>query len=252
MSDRSDTIYLDYNSTTPVLPEVVEAMRRSMEPRHGNPSSLHARGRAGRALLEESREAILATLVGEGGELVFTSGGSESNALAILGTLHDSAPGHPTPGHPTRSAEHVAPADPPHAVVAAIEHPSTIEVYRRLERSGRISVTWVPPGENGRVPPRAIREALRPETALVSLHHANNETGVIQDVHGVAKICRSRNVAFHCDAVQTLGKLGVVQKRADDGNSAGSVQTNAVPRVGGVLGRVKGSGLELRRLCGSA
>ncbi len=199
---RAD-IYLDHNATTPVLPDVIAAVARAMEPGGGNPSSLHARGRAARALLEDSREAVLSRLHGDGGELVFTSGGSESNALAIAGVLSARSPGALSSRGRRRSGS----GEAPHAVVGTTEHPSTLDIYGRLEADGIVRVTRVGPDEHGRVSPGDIADAMRDDTAIVSLHHANSETGVVQDVGPVGEICRSRGVPFHCDAVQTLGKL---------------------------------------------
>lgn len=183
-------------------------MVEAMDSCHGNPSSLHRSGQSGRALLETSRDRILNCINGgssggERGNLVFTSGGSESNRLAIMATLEVATVVRKT----SREGVPEAAKDLPHAVVSMIEHPSTLEVYRRLEEKGLVDISWVAPGEDGRISPSRICQSLRPDTVLVSLHHANNETGVLQDIQGVARDCHSRGVLLHCDAVQTLGKV---------------------------------------------
>jgi cysteine desulfurase len=203
-----ERFYLDHNATTPQHPAVTEAMAEVLAAAFANPSSLHASGRAARAKLESSRERIAAALDGGEGELVFTSGASEANALAILGVLEAglerraSTPGSP----PIRGGA-------PHAVVSRVEHPSTREVYRRLEESGRVEVSWVAPSSGGRIDPGAMAAAIRPSTAIVSLLHASNETGVIQAVEELSVACRRQGVALHCDSVQTLGKVPLSLRR---------------------------------------
>src|SRR5262245_58564378 len=139
-------IYLDHNATTPIRPEALEALREASGPRYANPSSLHGPGRAARALLEDCRERIAARLGARAPEVVFTSGGTEANRLAILGAL--------APGAPSAS----------HAVVSAIDHPSTIDLYRQLEAERGLRVSWVGAGAAGVVDPAAFLAAIRPET----------------------------------------------------------------------------------------
>lgn len=175
-------------------------MRAAMSPQLANPSSLHQAGRAARSLLEDCRERLARRLGAAPAEILFTSGGTEANRLAILGALEareNRAAGGACSGAGSLS----------HAVSAAIEHPSTREVYRELEARGRLAVTWIAAGEDGRVRPAQVEAALRPETFLVSLMHANNETGVLQEVAAVSEICRGRGALLHCDAVQSLGKV---------------------------------------------
>lgn len=158
----------------------------------GNPSSLHGAGREARSALEECRERIAARLDGRSTGIVFTSGGTEANRLAILGAL---------------AGLRADGVERPHAVVAAIDHPSTLEIYHRLEAEGALEITRVPARPDGRTDPREVIEALRPATRIVSLLHGSNETGVIQDVRALGEACRIRKIALHCDAVQTLGKV---------------------------------------------
>lgn len=182
-------IYLDHNATTPIRPEVLEAMRRVSGAEYGNPSSLHRAGRAARSALEECRERIAACLGVRPVEIVFTSGGTEANRLAVLGAL--------APGNRHGSS---------HAVVSAIDHPSTVDLFHQLAGEG-LRITWIQAGPGGKVDSREAAAAIQPETRIVSLHHSNNETGVIQDIGPLASACRERGVLLHCDAVQSLGKV---------------------------------------------
>jgi len=186
--------YFDHNATTPTKPEVLEVVRRTERDFFGNPSSLHSFGRKARALLEEGREKLGELLGVRGAELVFTSGGTEANRLAIEGAL-----------------ERVK-GSSCHAVVSAIEHPSVLEVYEHLGSGGWLETTLVPAGEDGGVRPGSLLAALRSGTRLISLQHANNETGVIQDVPGLVEGLRERAEDLplvHVDAVQSFGKLEV-------------------------------------------
>ena len=202
--------YLDHNASSPVRPGVLALVAEIEREAFGNPSSLHSSGRRARALLEEGRETIARHLEVRPAEIVFTSGGTEANRLAIEGALEGCLGGSRRPGSP-----------PPHAVVSGIEHPSVLGVYARLEARGVVTTTIVPAREDGRVPPAAVVEALRPETRIVSLQLVNNETGAVQDVAGVERVCRARRDAargggepllLHVDAVQALGKLPFVPR----------------------------------------
>jgi cysteine desulfurase len=177
-------LYLDHNATTPLRPEVVAAMTACLSGEPGNPSSLHGFGRAAARLREESR-ARLANAAGcESDEVVFTSGGTEADNLVLRGTLHG----------PKR-----------HVVTAATEHEAILQTVQSLDEGGGRS-TVLEVDTDGRVDPEAVARALRPETALVSIMAANNETGVLQPVEAIGAICRARGVAFHTDAVQCFGK----------------------------------------------
>src|SRR5437763_1705069 len=177
-------IYLDNNATSAVHPAVLEALRESLRDVYGNASSIHKEGQTARRRIEEARESVAALIGATAREIVFTSGGTESNNAAIFG-----AAGH-------------------HIVTTAIEHPSVLEPVGELERRGH-AVTIVPPSRHGQVPADAVIGALRDDTRLVAMMLANNETGVIQPVAEVARVCRERGIHLHCDAVQAAGKIDV-------------------------------------------
>lgn len=186
----SDPIYLDFNATTPPAPEVVRAMDEALREGWGNPSSSHPIGRRAREILDRAR-AEVASLLGAGvDEIAFTSGGTESDHAAILAT---------TEGLRDRGR---------HVVISAIEHPAIEEACRALETRGG-TVTRVGVGRDGRVDPDAVERAFRPDTVLVSVMHANNETGVIQPVEEVARRARRRGILVHTDAAQSVGKIPV-------------------------------------------
>src|SRR4029453_12321269 len=181
-------IYLDHNATTPVRPEVVEAMAAALRERWGNPSSTHAEGAAARAALERAREQV-AELVGvTAREVLFTSGATEANNMALRGVLAD--------------------ARGRHVVTTTVEHPSVDEPLRALEAEG-VAVTRVPVDAGGRLDPEAVAAALRDDTALLSVILANNETGVVQDAAKLAERAHARGVAVHFDATQAVGKIPV-------------------------------------------
>lgn len=182
-------IYLDYNATTPVAPSVHEAMTPFLTEHYGNPSSSHALGRACREAMEDARSKVAALLGADRDEIVFTSGGTESNNLAIQGLLMRDAPS--LSGH---------------LIISAVEHPAVVEPARYLERLG-FDLTVVGCDAEGRVDPARIAAAMRPNTRLVSIMHANNETGVLQPLREIADICHARNVRLHTDAAQTFGKI---------------------------------------------
>ncbi len=184
-------IYFDHHATTPVDPEVVAAMLPYFTERFGNPASRgHAYGQEAHRAVEEAR-AQLAALVGAAAEeIVFTSGATEADNLAVRGSVR--APGG--------SARHV--------VTTVLEHPAVLEPCRTLEREG-CTVTRIGVGPDGMVDPDAVREALRPDTALVSVMAANNEIGTIEPIAEIGEICRERGILFHSDAVQAVGRLPV-------------------------------------------
>jgi cysteine desulfurase len=169
-------------------------MRLASGSEFANPSSLHQAGRRARAALEDCRERIARRLSARAPEITFTSGGTEANRLAIAGAL---AAFRSRPGGLAGA----------HAVVSAIEHPSTRDVYRQLAEEDGLAVTWVGAGPDGRVDAGALERAIGPETVIVSLIHASNETGVIQDLEAAARACRGRGIPLHTDAVQSLGKI---------------------------------------------
>jgi len=185
-----DPIYLDYNATTPVAQEVIEAVIPALRDLWGNPSSGHVFGRRALEAVERARSQVAALLGCETDELVFTSGGTESDNAAIVGV-----------------AESLADRGR-HIVTSAIEHPAVDQACVYLERRGW-SVTRVPVDSNGRVDPAEVEAALNAETILVSVMHANNETGVIQPIREIADRVRPRGVVLHTDAAQSVGKIAV-------------------------------------------
>lgn len=181
-------IYLDNNATTAIHPDVLRTLETSLREVFGNASSIHQEGQAARRVIEEAREAVARLCGATPREIVFTSGGTESNNAAIFGA-------------PSRGGRH-------HIVTTAIEHPSVAEAVAELERRGE-GVTRVAPERSGIVPSARVLEAIEPNTRLVAMMLANNETGVLQPVKEVAYLCRERGIHFHCDAVQAIGKADV-------------------------------------------
>jgi cysteine desulfurase len=184
-----DPIYLDYNATTPPAPEVVDAMRGALDA-WGNPSSAHTYGRRARAAVERAREQVASLLGCEADEVLFTSGGTESDNAAILGVADALA---------LRGR---------HVVISAVEHAAVEQACRWLEDRGAL-LTRVPVDRSCRVTPGDIRDALRPDTVLVSILHAQNETGVLQPIAECAAYAREREIPFHTDAAQSVGKVRV-------------------------------------------
>ena len=181
-------IYLDYNASTPIDPAVRDVIRPLLEESYGNPSSGHWASAGPKAALETARAQVATLLACEADEIVFTSGGSEANNLALKGAFF------------ARGLESA------HIVVSAIEHPAVLEPCRFLERLGA-TVTRVPVDRFGLVDPGDVRKAIRPNTILVSIMHANNEVGSIQPIAEAAKIAREHGVRFHTDAAQSVGKI---------------------------------------------
>lgn len=181
-------IYLDFNASTPVAPEVAGAMRPLLETHYGNPSSIHWAGRPAHAAVDAARRQIAALLGSSSEEIVFTSGGSEANNLAIKGAFF-AARGRAN-----------------HIVTSQIEHPATLEPCRFLERLGA-EVTYLPVDGTGRLDPDDVRKAITDRTALVTIMHANNEVGTIQPIEDIARIARDRGVLMHTDAAQSVGKI---------------------------------------------
>ena len=182
-------IYLDHNATTPLCSEARAAMLPWLEDPAGNPSGIHAPGRRARAAVDDARDRIAALLGAKPHEIIFTSGGTESCNLAILGLArrHRSGRGH--------------------LVTAATEHHAVLHAMHSLARLDGFDLTEVPVDELGLIDPDRFASALRPDTILASVMSANNETGVIQPVEKLAALCRERGVLFHTDAVQAFGKI---------------------------------------------
>lgn len=194
---ESRAVYMDYAATTPVDPRVAAAMAEclTLEGCFGNASSTgHAFGSAARARVEKARKQVAALLRCESAAIVWTSGATESDNLAILGAARFNAPLNPHGGR--------------HIVTARTEHKAVLDPCKQLEKEG-FEVTYLKPDADGVVSPAQVAEALRPETVLVSLMHVNNEIGVIQDVAAIGRLCRERGVLFHVDAAQSAGKLPI-------------------------------------------
>ena len=207
-------IYLDYNASTPVDPAVAEAMRPFLAKHHGNPSSGHWASADAKAAIERARGQIAGLLGCFGDEIVFTSGGSEADNLALKGVffaLRDRGD---------------------HIITTAIEHPAIIEPCRFLERLGA-RVTYLSVDRSGRVDPDDLRKAITPRTILVSVMHANGEVGTIQPIEDCARIARDRGVLFHTDAAQSVGKIPV---------DAGALGVDLLSIVGHKLYAPKGIG----------
>lgn len=192
MIDRQDEpIYLDYAATTPLDPEVAAAMQACLDRRlPGNASSSHSAGYAARALVERARRQLAELVHADPATLIWTSGATESDNLAIVGAARYRS-------HRGR-----------HLITMRTEHKAVTDTFAALEREG-YSVTWLEPDGDGLLPLADLEAALRDDTQLVSVMHVNNETGVIQDIGAIGEMCRRREVLFHCDAAQSVGKLPV-------------------------------------------
>jgi cysteine desulfurase len=195
MSENTkNRIYLDYNASTPLDPRVAAVMRQVLEQDFGNPSSPHWAGAPAQARLERARGQLADLLGCLPEEVVFTSGGSESNNLALKGLYFASRRSHP------------------HIITTRVEHPAIVEPCRFLERLGA-RITWLPADATGRIDPDDLRRAITADTILVSIMHANNEVGTIQPVEDCARIAREHGIPVHTDAAQSVGKLPT---RVDD------------------------------------
>ncbi|HYK51267.1 MAG TPA: aminotransferase class V-fold PLP-dependent enzyme, partial [Terriglobales bacterium] len=188
-------VYLDNNATTPVLPEILAAMQPYFGEHFGNASSIHHHGQETRAAVERARESIAALLGCRASEIVFTSGGTEGDNLAIFGLENLGL---------AKSGSHV--------ITSTIEHHAVLNSCKHLETSG-CEVTYVPVDGSGQVDPDDVRRALRPNTRLITMMMANNETGVLQPVEEIGKIGAEADVYFHSDAVQAAGKVAIDVKR---------------------------------------
>ncbi|HUI54195.1 MAG TPA: cysteine desulfurase family protein [Bryobacteraceae bacterium] len=186
--------YFDHNATTPVAPEVLETMVSCLGQVYGNASSIHHFGQAAKQKLEAARRQIAALIHCQPAEAVFTGGGTEADNLAVLGAA--------------RAANGAASGRPTHVITSSIEHPAVLAACDQMEREG-VSVTRLPVNAGGMVNSDDVRRALRPETALVSIMHANNELGTVQPIAEIARVTREAGVPLHVDGVQALGKIPV-------------------------------------------
>ncbi len=214
-------VYLDNNATTPVLPEVFEVMRPYFSESFGNASSIHHHGQETRAAVEGARDSVAALLGCRASEIVFTSGGTESDNLAIAGLT--------------------APGD--HAITSSVEHHAVLHAVKHLEKTG-CEITCLPVDGRGLVDPEDVRRALRPNTRLISIMMANNETGVLQPFEEIGRIAAETDVFFHTDAVQAAAKIPIdVARIGCDALSISGHKIHAPQGVGALFVR-KGTRLQ--------
>jgi cysteine desulfurase len=187
-------IYLDHNATTPIRPEVLAAMMPYLTEEYGNAGSIHAFGQNARGAVEEARGRVAALAGARSADIMFTSGGTESNNHAILGAVG------------------AAPGKNKHVITSAIEHVAVLDACRALAKQG-IELTILPVRREGLVDPEDVRAAIRPETVLISVMLANNEIGVIEPIEEIGKIAEEKGIAFHADAVQAAGKIPIDVER---------------------------------------
>ncbi|MGH9780002.1 MAG: cysteine desulfurase NifS [Candidatus Acidiferrales bacterium] len=181
-------VYFDHNATTPLAREVLESMTPYLTEEFGNASSIHSVGQRARAGVENARAQVAALLGARDKEIIFTSGGTEADNMAIRGVV----------GASDRSRKHI--------VTSAIEHHAVLNTCQALEAEG-VAVTYVGVGRDGIIDPEDVRRALTPDTVLITIMHANNELGTVQPIAEIARIARERKIPFHTDAVQSAGKI---------------------------------------------
>ncbi|MFH1037395.1 MAG: cysteine desulfurase NifS [PVC group bacterium] len=210
------TVYLDHNATTPVREEVLEAMFAIYRGVTGNPSSIHAFGRAARKEVEAGRAKVAAAIGAKPEEIVFTGGGTEADNLAILGVAFANR----------KRGNHI--------ITSAIEHHAVLHACRFLEKEG-FSVTYLPVSGEGLVDPKELANEIRPETILITVMTANNEIGVIQPVEEIGEIAKARGVVFHTDAIQALGKIPFSVEKTEAGLAALSAHKVYGPKGVGAL-----------------
>ena len=186
-------VYLDYNATTPVDPAVFEAMTPYLAENFGNAGSIHSSGQRARSAVDAARESVAALVGAKSSEIVFTSGGTEADNLAIVGMVE----GALSAGNSVRRQ---------HVITSTIEHHAVLNTCQELEKRG-VEVSYVPVSAQGVIDPADLRRALRPETRLITVMHTNNELGTIQPIEEIGHIAKEAGVCFHCDAVQSAGKL---------------------------------------------
>lgn len=183
-------VYLDHSATTPVDPEVAKLMMTYYTEKYGNPSSVHSFGRDAKAALENARESVAKLLGAQATEITFTSGGTEADNLAIIGATQAQS----------KKGKHI--------ITSAVEHHAVLETCEFLEKNG-FELTIVPVNEEGLISVEDVEKAIRPDTILITIMHANNEVGAIQPIAEIGKLAREKGIVFHVDAVQSFGKIPI-------------------------------------------
>ncbi len=192
-------VYLDYNATTPVQPEVLDAMLPFFSGEFGNAASIHTPGQRARAAVETAREQVAALIGARAQEIVFTSGGTESDNHAVFGVVGQAF--LPVPSSTNADSS-------PHIITTAIEHEAVLNACQALEKSG-VRVTFLATNREGQIDLNELRRAVRPETVLITVMHANNELGTLQPLEEIGRITKERDIYFHTDAVQSAGKVPI-------------------------------------------
>ena len=220
-------VYLDHNATTPLGPEARKAMLPFLDGGFGNPSSIHAEGRLARAAVDDARDRLAAVLAVKPHEIIFTGGGTESCNLGVIGMARAHAPRRK------------------HIITSAIEHHAVLHSFEYLKHFEDFEVDILPVGRDGTVAPESLEMAIRPDTAFVSVMHANNETGAVQPVRELAAICQRHGAVFHTDAVQAFGKISL--KPHEDGLAAVSIAAHKFSGPKGVGALILSEGVAISR-----